>query len=192
MVVSAPRTWSPFQPRNPQSRWYTCSSRAGAHQPLPSGAPLAYVDVVDDFMQLMQGSRRRRKVARRILMHTIDELIEGTSPDHPMRKKPCPSVSSRKVTGPGSPARSSWSGSSTRSTNLGIASPPRMERIEAIFDALRGQRPCRSRNGKRYGRAAVRLRGHPRESACSAPSNWALQRADQHRIRVTRHVRSHR
>jgi hypothetical protein len=60
--------------------------------PLPAAAvpsrqphhalPLSYTDVyVDDFCNLVQGNARRRRIARRILFHAIDEVIGcwGTS-----------------------------------------------------------------------------------------------------------------
>ena len=50
---------------------------------------LAYVDVfVDDFMQLVQGSKRRRQVVRRLLMHTIDEIFEDVDPKYPKHNPP--------------------------------------------------------------------------------------------------------
>ena len=160
---------------------------------LCQAGPLAYVDVfVDDFMQLVQGSRRRRKVARRILMHTIDELIEGTSPDHPMRKEPLSVSKLQKGDG-------SWT---TRKVLLGwildtlnqtLELPPhRMERIKAIFDALRGQRRV---SVKKWQKVLGELRfvsvGIPGSAGLFSALQLGLQHADQHRIRVTRHVRNH-
>jgi hypothetical protein len=48
-------------------------------QPLPH--PLSYEDLyVDDFYNLVQGNRKRRHMARRILLHAIDDILWPLDP----------------------------------------------------------------------------------------------------------------
>jgi hypothetical protein len=50
---------------------------------------LAYTDVyVDDFCNLVQGNARRRRVARRILFHAIDEVLRPLDASHAFHQEP--------------------------------------------------------------------------------------------------------
>ena len=51
---------------------------------------LAYIDLyVDDFLALSQGNSRDRTRVRRILLHSIDEVLEPLDPvQHPQHNEP--------------------------------------------------------------------------------------------------------
>jgi len=108
--------------------------------PLPT--PLAYTDpYVDDFCNLVQGNRRRRRMVRRILMHTLDEIFRPLSPtDGPHHKEP---MSVKKL----EQGNGAWQ---TRKILLGwlinsirhtLKLPPhQIACLESIFNELRGLR----------------------------------------------------
>jgi hypothetical protein len=55
----------------------------------PCLQPLTYTDVyVDDFCNLVQGNHRRRRIARCLLFHTIDEILRPLDLMHPHHQEP--------------------------------------------------------------------------------------------------------
>jgi valyl-tRNA synthetase len=55
----------------------------------PLAQPLTITDVyIEDICNLVQGSRRQRRIARRILFHTIDEILRPLDPMHPHHQEP--------------------------------------------------------------------------------------------------------
>lgn len=125
--------------------------RTGSHRSLPVpqtttrspfSKPLSYTDVyVDDFISLIQGSRRRRRYARRVLMHTIDEIFRPLDESQgSVHKEP---ISVKKLR----QGDASWT---TVKVVLGwvidtvqqtLTLPAhRVLRLREIFDSLRGAR----------------------------------------------------
>jgi hypothetical protein len=105
----------------------------------PHALPLSYTNVyVDDFCNLVQGNARRRRIARRILFHAIDEVIHPLDPAHAFHQEP---ISIKKLLkGDGC-----WGTSKVilgwliDTVNQTLELPPhRYERLCAIFDDLRG------------------------------------------------------
>jgi hypothetical protein len=119
-----------------------------SHAPLPTPKlsppskvfekPLSYVDVyVDDFCNLVQGDRRRRKIVKRILMNTIDEVLRAPDPSRTEQKEP---ISVKKLR----QGDAYWA---TKKVLLGwvidtidqtlCLAPHRLARLQPIFDELR-------------------------------------------------------
>lgn len=170
------RTWSPFQPRNPQSRW-TPAFQHPSWSPPTSAKRVPLRTWMSSWMTSCSSCKEADGAAR---WPDASSCTPSTSsskapaPTIPCVRNPCPSVSSRKVTGPGPPARSSWAGSSTRSTKPWNCLPTEWSASRPSSTPSAVNDACRSRNGKRSSASCASSQwasqGVP---ACSAPSNWA-------------------
>ena len=116
----------------------------------PHALPLSYTDVyVDDFCNLVQGNARRRRIARRILFHAIDEVIRPLDPFHEFHQEP---ISIKKLLkGDGCWGTSKlllgWLIDTVQQT---LELPPhRYDRLCAIFDDLGAENASPSRPGNR-------------------------------------------
>jgi len=104
----------------------------------PFQEPLEHVDVfVDDFIGLVQGSKRRRRNLRRTLLHAIDDVFATPLPHETNRKEPTSVKKLLKGDG-------SWA---TQKIILGWVidmvkktvelTPHRKEQLQLLFDELR-------------------------------------------------------
>ena len=185
-VAATPAAGS-AQPVLPR-RWATSQAAFGSRLHRP---PLAAVDVyVDDFLLLSQTTPTATKVLRSAL-HAIDAVIRPLSPnDPPERKEP---ASVKKLL----QGDAEWS---TRKTILGwdvdtvdgtISLPP--HRLDRLYELLDTVQPPRKRLPLRQWHQIL---GELRSMALALPGarglfsvlQAALSRADQHRVRLNRHV----
>ena len=159
----------------------------------PLSEPLAYFDIfVDDFLVLAQGGHRKLQVLRRILMHALDEVLEGP---HTGQAHMPEALSLKKL----SKGEGSWK---TRQTILGwvidtarktLELPDhRKDRVLALFDSLRDKKRVST---KKWMKALGELRfispGVPGSAGLFSPLQLGLTKADKHRVRVTSHIRRH-
>ena len=155
--------------------------------------PLSHIDVfVDDFLALVQGSRRRRKVVRRLLLHTIDEVFAPPSEADAHRREPTSLKKLLKGDG-------AWA---TRKLILGwiidtlsqtIELPEhRKERIKALFDDLRGKRRVGVRKWQKIlGELRFVSLAVPGSGGLFSALQLGLKHADKHRVKITQHIRHH-
>ena len=159
----------------------------------PSSQPESHVDVfVDDFIGVTQGSPNRRRIVRRILMHTVDDVLARPAKDEPFRQE---AISLKKLLqGDGR-----WD---TRKLILGwiidtvkrtIELPPhRQQRLQEIFDSLRGLRRISHKNWERIiGELRFMSLAIPGSGGLFSALQLGLKHSDKHRIRITKHIRHH-
>jgi len=159
--------------------------------PLPH--PLAYTDpYVDDFCNLVQGNRRRRRMVRRIIMHAIDDIFRPLSPaDGPQHKEP---ISVKKL----QQGDGAWQ---TRKILLGwlidsirhtLELPAhRVARLEAIFAELRGRRRVSVKQWhKVLGELRSMVLAIPGGRGLFSILQTGFRYSDRHRIRIDSHLRA--
>jgi hypothetical protein len=154
--------------------------------------PLASVDVfVDDFLNLVQGNEKRQRHVTRVLLHTLDEVLQPADPSIPAQKEPA----SLKKLGKGDGV---WE---TRKTMLGwildtirrtIKLPHhRAQRLHDIFAELAGHHHVSAKQWHK-------VLGELRSMALAVPGARGLfsalqtglqQREAHHRIRITAPIR---
>jgi len=159
--------------------------------PLPG--PLSYIDVyMDDFMGLVQGNRRRRRVVRRILMKAIEEVFQPPATATPFEKEP---ISVKKM----KDGDASWE---TIKTVLGwlidsvrqtIRLPPhRVQRLQDIFDELRSaRRVSLTRWRQVLGELRSMVIAIPGGRGLFSILQTGFQYADKRRVRLDSHIHAH-
>jgi hypothetical protein len=159
-------------------------------QPLTS--PLNYTDVyVDDFCNLVQGSRRRRKVVQRHLLHAIDEVFAPLDPSSTVHKEP---ISVKKLLqGDGCWATSKiilgWLLNADRQT---LELPThRFERLCVIFAELRGAKRVSVKTWhKLLGELRSMVLAIPGGRGLFSVLQTGFKHSDRHRIRIDCHLRA--
>jgi hypothetical protein len=167
------------------------SPASTTRQPLPK--PLSYIDCyVDDYCNLVQGNRRRRETVRRILLHTIDEVLRPLDPARAhVHQEPTSVKKLRK-------GDAYWA---TRKIFLGwlidtiqqtIELPPhRYERLLAIFDALRGRKRVAVKDWhKVLGELRSMVLAIPGGRGLFSALQEGFRHSDRFRIKINRHVRA--
>jgi hypothetical protein len=154
--------------------------------------PVGVIDVfMDNFLGLAQGTEAGRLQITRVLLHTMDEVLQPADPARPAQKEPASLKKLRKGDG-------NWD---TRKTMLGwdvdtsqrtITLPQhRAERLRQIFAQLAGQRRTSTKTWHK-------ILGELRSMALAVPGARGLfsalqtalqQREARHRIRITRPIR---
>lgn len=160
---------------------------------MPLRRPLTYTDVyVDDFISVVQGSKRRRRLARRILMHTIDQIFRPLSPsDGPAHKEP---ISVKKLR----QGDASWT---TVALVLGwvvdtlehtIRLPPhRVQRLLAIFEDLRHVRRVSLKKWRQVlGELRSMVLAIPGGRGLFSVLQTGFRFSDRSRIRLDAHVKA--
>jgi len=158
----------------------------------PLDAPLGQTDVfVDDFCLLSQGDKRRRLRIKRILMHTIDEVLRPWDPMETVHQEPM-SVKKMKK------GDACWT---TRKVMLGwlidtVAStimlpPHRHERLLAIFAELKGRRRVALKSWhKVLGELRSMVMAIPGGRGLFSALQSGLQHTDKHRVRISPEIRA--
>jgi hypothetical protein len=159
----------------------------------PWRQPLRRVDVfVDDFIGIVQGSRRQMRNLRRNILHAIDEVFDQPLPGETLRQE---AASVKKLLkGDGS-----WT---TRKLILGwiidtvqgtLELPThRQERLRNIFNALRGKMRISKRHWMKYlGELRFMSAGIQGSAGLFGALQLGLKEADPHRVRITKHIREH-
>ena len=159
----------------------------------PLDSPLAYVDVyVDDFCNLVQGNRRRRRMVRRILLHAIDSVFRPLAPsDGPSHKEPISVKKLRQGDGSWNTAKLilGWVIDSVRQT---ITLPPhRLERLQSIFNDLRHQRRVSVRHWHRVlGELRSMVLAIPGGRGLFSVLQTGFRHSDKHRIQLDAGIRA--
>ena len=201
------RTWTP-RPREPEDttandKLHAAAGIANANDrlhehlsPFSNSAfnrPLAFTDVyVDDFIQLVQGSRRRMKALRQQLLEAIDLVLSQPNLDEKHRNE---AVSLKKLLkGDGSWATRKlilgWLIDTVRQT---LELPAyRKEALAEIFTELAGKNRV---SNKRWMEILGKLRfvsvAIPGTGSLFTALQGALTKANGNRIRITRQLRDH-
>lgn len=157
----------------------------------PLQQPLSYNDVyMDDFISLVQGSRRRRRMVRRILMHAVEEVFCTPSPtEGPQHQHP---LSVKKMT----QGDASWEtlkvvlGWLIDSVRQTIELPPhRVLRLQEIFDELRHARRVSHRRWRQVlGELRSMLLAIPGGRGLFSILQTGFRFADRHRVRLDSHM----
>ena len=159
----------------------------------PWRQPLRRVDVfVDDFIGLVQGTRRQMRNLRRHILHAIDAVFDQPLPGETRRQE---AASVKKLLkGDGS-----WT---TRKLILGwiidtvqgtLELPPhRQQRLRSIFDSLRGKTRISKRHWMKYlGELRFMSTGIQGSAGLFGALQLGLKEADPHRVRISKHIREH-
>jgi hypothetical protein len=145
---------------------------------------------MDDFISLVQGNRRRRRMVRRILMHAVEEVFSTPSyNDGPQHQSP---LSIKKM----KQGDASWE---TTKVVLGwlldtvrqtIELPPhRVLRLQDIFDELRDARRVSHRHWRQVlGELRSMLLAIPGGRGLFSILQTGFKFADRHRIRLDSHM----
>jgi hypothetical protein len=146
---------------------------------------------VDDFCNLVQGNARRRRVARRILFHAIDDILRPLDPHHPFHQEP---ISVKKLLqGDGcwstSKVMLGWLIDTVRQT---LELPPhRYARLCTIFDELRGARRVSLKAWQKVlGELRSMVLAIPGGRGLFSTLQTGIRHSDRHRVRIDRHVRA--
>lgn len=158
----------------------------------PHALPLSYTDVyVDDFCNLVQGNARRRRIARRILFHAIDEVIRPLDPSHDFHQEP---ISIKKLLkGDGCWGTSKillgWLIDTAAQT---LTLPPhRYERLCAIFDDLRGRKRVSLKTWQQVlGELRSMVLAIPGGRGLFSTLQTGILHSDRNRVRLDSHVRA--
>jgi hypothetical protein len=159
----------------------------------PLDNPLNYVDVyVDDFCNLIQGNRRRRRMARRILFHTIDEVLRPLDPTQKFQQEPTSVKKLRKGDGYWE-TRKIILGWLIDTLNQTIELPPhRIARLQEIFDSLRGaKRVAVKKWHKVLGELRSMVLAIPGGQGLFSTLQAGFQHTDRHRIKIDRPIREY-
>jgi hypothetical protein len=153
---------------------------------------LSYTDVyVDDFCNLVQGNARRRRVARRILFHAIDEVIRPLDPSHEFHQEP---ISIKKLLkGDGCWSTSKillgWLINTAKQT---LELPPhRYDRLCSIFDDLRGRKRVSLTTWQKVlGELRSMVLAIPGGRGLFSTLQSGILHSDRNRVRIDSHVRA--
>jgi hypothetical protein len=157
----------------------------------PLEKPLNYVDLyVDDFCNLIQGDQRRRRMARRVLFHTIDEVLKPLDPAHKFHQEPTSVKKLRKGDGYWE-TRKIILGWLIDTINQTIELPAhRIARLQEIFDSLRGvKRVAVKKWHKVLGELRSMVMAIPGGQGLFSTLQAGFKHSDRHRIRIDRCVR---
>lgn len=156
--------------------------------------PLNHTDVyVDDFCSLIQGSKRRRRIAKRILFHAIDEVLTPLEPNHKeLHKEP---ISEKKLKqGDGHwETRKIILGWLLDTTNRTISLPAhRQQRLKAIFEELKGAKRVGVRQWQKYlGELRSMILAVPGGRGLFSMLQHGLSYSERNRVRIDKHMRAH-
>jgi hypothetical protein len=158
----------------------------------PHRQPLAQTDIyVDDFCSLSQGHKHRRQCLKRILMHTIDEILRPWDPSETAHQEP---MSIKKML----KGDASWQ---TRKLLLGwlidtmdktiLLPAHRLERLRLIFDELRGRKRVALKQWhKVLGELRSMVLAIPGGRGLFSTLQSGLQHMDKHRVRLSPVIRA--
>jgi hypothetical protein len=160
----------------------------------PAAKPLNHVDLyVDDFCSAIQGNRRQRKTARRILLHAIDEVLKPLDPAlQDIHQEPASVKKLRRGDGYWE-TRKIILGWLIDTVNQTIELPPhRIARLQEIFDSLRGAKrvPVKKWH-KVLGELRSMVLAIPGGRGLFSTLQAGFQHSDRNRIRIDRSVRDH-
>ena len=105
--------------------------------------PVEYVDIyMDDYCNLVQGTPKRRRTVKWILLHAIDEVLRPLDREDTVHQEPISVKKLQKGDGDWSTQKTilGWLLDTTKKT---IQLPPhRHDRLRQIFKELRGRKRC--------------------------------------------------
>jgi hypothetical protein len=158
----------------------------------PLSLPLSYTDVyVDDFCNLIQGNANRRRVARRILFHTIDDILRPLDPNHEFHQEPISVKKLLKGDGNWSTCKVmlGWLIDTVRQT---LELPPhRYERLCSLFSTLRGSKRVSLKAWQKVlGELRSMVLALPGGRGLFSTLQTGIRHSDRHRVRIDRHVRA--
>jgi hypothetical protein len=146
---------------------------------------------VDDFCNLVQGNARRRRVARRILFHAIDDVLRPLDPTHAFHQEP---ISIKKLLkGDGCWSTSKlllgWLIDTTKQT---LELPPhRYARLCTIFDDLRGRKRVSLKLWQKVlGELRSMVLAIPGGRGLFSTLQSGIRHSDRSRVRIDSHVRA--
>ena len=159
----------------------------------PLNQPLAYTDVfVDDFIGLVQGTKRRRKAFRRNLLHAIDEVFAEPTEQETHRQE---AVSIKKL-------KRGDGALTTRKVILGWVldtvkktlelAEHQPEVLAAIFNELRGRRRISKKCWESIiGQLRFMSLAMPGTSGLFSALQFGLKHSDKGRVKLTPHIHAY-
>jgi len=155
---------------------------------------LAYFDIyVDDFIGLMQGSARQRKVAKRILFEAIDELLTPLERNpHQVHQEPTSVKKLKKGDGHWETLKVVLGWLLDTATQTVRLPSHRFQRLQQIFDELRGRKRCGIRQWQKYlGELRAMVPAIPGGKGLFSLLQHGLSHSDRYRVKIDRAMRDH-
>ena len=158
----------------------------------PHALPLAYTDVyVDDFCNLVQGNARRRRVARRILFHAIDEVLRPLDASHAFHQEPISVKKLLKGDGCWGTTKILLGWLIDTVTQTLELPPHRHARLQTIFDDLRHRKRVSLKTWQQVlGELRSMVLAIPGGRGLFSTLQAGIRHSDRHRVRIDSHVRA--